>query len=202
MPTGQKRKRVGDAVRVVYQLKVTLVDSRPPIWRRVQVASRVTLDRFHHTLQVVMGWTNSHLHGFRLPQPAQRGARQRLLPIESADEKATRLDDLLRRPRDWCVYDYDFGDGWEHELRLEKVVPRSASARYPMVLAGRGACPPEDVGGLSGYYHFLKVMKDPKHPEHEDMLDWAGGGFDAAAFDVQEINRMFHGGWGPRRPDA
>ena len=202
MPMGTRNRRVGDAARLVYQLKVTLMESQPPIWRRVQVESGVTLDRLHHTLQVVMGWTNSHLHGFRLPQPPQRGTRRRLLPIESADEKATRLGDLLRRPRDRCVYDYDFGDGWEHELLLEKVVPRSASERYPMVLAGRGACPPEDVGGLSGYYHFLKVMKDPKHPEHDEMLEWAGGDFDAAAFDVQEVNRTFHGGWGPRRPDA
>jgi hypothetical protein len=202
MPKDQKDQPASDAARSVYQLKVTLLHSRPPIWRRVQIESGVTLDRLHHALQVVMGWTNSHLHGFRLPQPGQRGARRRSLPIESADEKATRLGDLLRRPKDWCVYDYDFGDSWEHEVLLEAVVPRSSPARYPMVLAGRGACPPEDVGGLPGYYHFRKVIKDPKHPEHEDMMEWAGKDFDPAAFDVQEVNRAFHGGWGPRRPDA
>jgi hypothetical protein len=125
-----------------------------------------------------------------------------LLPIESVDEKTTRLCDLLRRPRDWCIYDYDFGDSWEHEVLLEEVVPRSSPARYPMVLAGRGACPPEDVGGLSGYYHFRKVIRDPEHPEHEDMMEWAGKDFDPAAFDVQAVNRAFHGGWGPRRPEA
>jgi hypothetical protein len=188
--------------RFVYQMKVTLLHSRPPIWRRLQVESGVTLDRLHDTLQMVMGWTNSHLHGFRLSQPSQRGTRPRLLPIESADEKATRLDVLLRRPKDWLVYDYDFGDSWEHEVLLEEMRARPSSTRLPMVLAGRGACPPEDVGGLPGYYHFLEAIKDPKHPEHEDMLEWAGKDFNPAAFDVQEVNRAFHGGWGPRRPDA
>jgi hypothetical protein len=183
----------------VYQLKVTLLHSQPPIWRRFQIESGVTLDRLHHMLQAVMGWTDSHLHGFRLPQPGQRGTRRRLLPVESADEKATRVGDLLRRRKDWFVYEYDFGDGWEHEVLLEEVVPRSSSARYPRVLTGRGACPPEDVGGLPGYYHFLEAIKDPKHPEYEDMTEWAGKDFDPAGFDVQEVNRAFHGGWGPRR---
>jgi hypothetical protein len=186
--------------RSVYQIKVTLLHSRPPIWRRLEVDSGVTLDRLHNTLQMVMGWTNSHLHGFRLPS-SQKGARHRLAPMENADEKATRLGELLRRPRDWLVYDYDFGDSWEHEVLLEDIRPGPPSTRLPMVLAGRGACPPEDVGGLSGYYHFLEVIKDPNHPEHEDMLEWAGKDFDPSAFDVQDINRAFHGGWGPSRPE-
>jgi Plasmid pRiA4b ORF-3-like protein len=191
-----------DAGRSVYQIKVVLLHSRPPIWRQLQVDGGITLDRLHDTLQMVMGWTNSHLHGFRLPQPGQRGTKLRLVPIESADEKATRLDKLLRRPKAWLVYDYDFGDSWEHEVRLEEILARPSPARLPMVLAGRGACPPEDVGGLPGYYHFLKVIKDPRHPEHADMLEWAETHFDPAAFDVQEVNRAFHGGWGPRRSDA
>lgn len=197
-----KDRKASGAARSVYQLKVTLLHSQPPIWRRFQVGSGVRLDRLHHMLQVVMGWTDSHLHGFRLPQPGQRGARRRLLPVESADEKATRVGDLLRHPKDWFVYDYDFGDGWEHEILLEEVAPRSSPARYPMVLAGRGACPPEDVGGLPGYYNFLEAIKDPKHPDHEDMVDWGGRDFDPVAFDAQAVNRAFHGGWGPRRPDA
>jgi hypothetical protein len=188
--------------RSAYQIKVALLHARPPIWRRLQVESGLTLDRLHDTLQIVMGWTNSHLHGFRVPQPIQRGTRRRLLPIEQADEKATRLDALLRRRKDWLVYDYDFGDSWEHEVLVEAIRPRPTSTRLPMVLAGRGACPPEDVGGLPGYYHFLEAIKNPKHPNHDDMLEWAGKNFDAATFDVQEVNRAFHGGWGPRRPDA
>jgi hypothetical protein len=183
-------------------MKVTLVGSRPPIWRRVQVEGGVRLDRLHHTLQVVMGWSNSHMHGFRVRQRPQRGSRLRWLPVEGPDEKTTSLSDLLRRPRDWCVYDYDFGDGWEHQLLLEGALARVPSERYPVVLAGRGACPPEDVGGLPGYYHFLAVMDDPKHPEHEDMLEWVGRKFDPSAFDADAINRALHGGEGPRRLNA
>ncbi len=202
MPKIRQKARSGERARSIYELKVTLIDSRPPIWRRVQVESGVTLDRLHHTLQTVMGWSDSHMHGFRVRQLSQPGSRPRWLSVESADEKTTRLSDLLRRARDWCVYDYDFGDGWEHQLLLEEILARVPSARYPAVRAGRGACPPEDVGGLPGYYHFLEVMNDTRHPEHEDMREWAGGKFDPSAFDAHEINRAFHGGWAPRRPDA
>jgi len=199
VPRARKVSETGGAV---YQLKVTLVDSAPPIWRRFQVESGVTLERLHHILQAVMGWTDSHMHGFRRRGSSQPGARRRLLPIERADENATRVADILRRPDDRFVYEYDFGDSWEHEILLEEVVPRAATARYPMVLAGRGACPPEDVGGIPGYYHFLEAIKNPKHPDHEEMAEWGGEGFDPAAFDVQAVNRTFHGGWRPRRPHA
>ena len=186
----------------VYQLKVRLLHSQPPIWRRFQVESAVTLQRMHRILQVVMGWTDSHMHGFRVPQPGQRGARRQFLPIEEADEKSTLLADLLRRPKDWVTYEYDFGDGWEHEIVLDDVVAHSSAARYPIVLSGRGACPPDDVGGISGYYHFLEAITDPKHPDHEEMVEWGGEDFDPARFDVQSVNRSFHGGWGPTKPDA
>jgi hypothetical protein len=199
MPRSQKPIASGQSV---YRLKVTLFHSQPPIWRRFEVESGVTLQRLHRNLQIVMGWRDSHMHGFRVPEPGGRGVRRRLLPIESAEEKTRRLAELLRRPKDWAVYEYDFGDSWGHEIVLEEIVPRSSATRYPMVLAGRGACPPEDVGGLPGYYHFLEAIKDPKHPDHEDMAEWCGGNFDPAAFDVQAANRAFHGGWGPRSPDV
>ena len=197
-----KERKADDTGGAIWQLKVTLLDSRPPIWRRFQVESGVTLQRLHHILQVVMGWTDSHMHGYRRPAAGPSGTRRRLLPIESADEKATRVADVLRRPKDKLFYEYDFGDSWEHEVLLERIVSRTPGERYPMVVAGRGACPPEDVGGLSGYYHFLEAVKDARHPDHEEMIEWAGGRFDAAAFDVQTANRMFHGGWGPRLPDV
>ena len=195
-----RNRKVSDTGKPVCQLKVTLLDSQPPIWRRFHVESGVTLERLHHILQAVMGWTDSHMHGFRQPAASPSGARRRLFAIESADEKATRVADVLRRPKDKLFYEYDFGDSWEHEILLEKIIRRPPSERYPVVVAGRRACPPEDVGGLSGYYHFLEAVKDAKHPDHEEMVEWAGEGFDPAAFDMQAVNRMFHGGWGPRRP--
>jgi hypothetical protein len=193
MLKGRKKTMAPESV---YELKVTLLDSRPPIWRRFQVEGAVTLQQMHRILQVVMGWTDSHMHGFRVRQPGQRGARRQFLPIEKADEESTQLADLLRRPTDRVVYEYDFGDGWEHEIVLEEVVARSSTARYPIVLSGRGACPPDDVGGIPGYYHFLEAIKDPKHPDHEEMVEWGGEDFDPARFDVQSVNRAFHGGRG------
>lgn len=197
-----RNRKAGETGAAIWQLKVTLLDSQPPIWRRFQVESTVTLERLHHILQVVMGWTNSHMHGFRRPAASPAGGRRRLLSIEGGDEKRTRVADVLRRPKDKLFYEYDFGDSWEHEVVLERILPRIPGERYPIVVAGRGACPPEDVGGLSGYYHFLEAVKDPRHPDHDEMVEWAGECVDAAAFDAQAVNRMFHGGWGPRRPDV
>jgi hypothetical protein len=197
-----KEEKKTSEIASVYELKVTLADSRPPIWRRFQVESAVTLQQLHLILQIVMGWRNCHLHGFRIPQPVLRGSGRRLLPIEEGDEESTRLADLLRRPKDRLVYDYDFGDDWEHELVLEAVVPRSSTARYPIVLGGRRACPPDDVGGIPGYYHFLEAIKDPKHPEHEGRVAWGGENFDPARFDLQAVNRALHGGWGPARSSS
>ena len=199
MRTASKETRGSESV---YELKVTLLHSRPPIWRRLQVESDATLERIHLVLQIVMGWTDSHMHGFRVPEAGQRGARRRFLPIEDADEETTRLADVLRRPKDRFVYDYDFGDGWEHEVVLEAIVSRSAGARYPHLLAGRRACPPDDVGGIPGYNRFLLAIGDPNHPDHDEMVEWGGDDFDPARFDVQAVNRAFHGGWGPSRPDA
>jgi hypothetical protein len=124
------------------------------------------------------------------------------LGLDVENEKKVRLGDVLHRPKARLVYEYDFGDGWEHELVLEAAVAATPGKRYPLVLAGKRRCPPEDVGGIPGYYHFLEVMADPKHPEHRDMREWWGASFDPEAFDVAETNRTLHGGWGHRGPDV
>ena len=93
------------------------------------------------------------------------------------------------------VYEYDFGDGWEHDVVLERAVSSLPIALNARLVAGEGACPPEDVGGIGGYYGFLEAIKDPKHPEHDDMLEWCGGAFDPDALDLDEINSYFR-----RRP--
>lgn len=187
--------------KTVYQLKVSLRGTRPPIWRRLQVPSGATLQRLHHILQVAMGWTDSHLHQFEAGQTFY-GKPDREFGLEVRDERKVRLCEVLRRPKAQMVYEYDFGDGWEHDVVLEAVVPAVPGARYPIVLGGKRRCPPEDVGGVWGYYHFLEALGDPKHPEHRDMRDWWGGAFDPDAFDVQEVNRAFHGGWAPPRSDV
>ena len=178
----------------ILELKVTLRHIRPPIWRRFQVRDRLTLDQLHAVLQFVMGWTNSHLHEFTC-----RGERycttdpELDLPPPRADERQVRLGELLVKPNDQLTYEYDFGDGWEHEVVLERVVPHIPHTRYPIVIAGRRACPPEDCGGPGGYAHLLEALCNPAHPEHQDLTEWVGGSFDPEAFDLEALN-AFNGG--------
>lgn len=187
--------------KLVYQLKVTLRGSSPPIWRRVQVPADLTLDRLHRVLQVVMGWTDSHLHQFQVGE-TYFGTPNPEFSFEVKNEKRIRLSEVLRRPKARMVYEYDFGDGWEHDVVLEAAVPATPRGRYPLVLAGKRRCPPEDVGGIGGYYHFLEAMGDPNHPEHRDMKEWWDAPFDPEEFDVKEINFAIHGGWRRRRSDV
>lgn len=175
----------------VYQIKVTLRGSRPPIWRRFQVPGDVTLYRLHRVLQVVMGWTDSHLHQFivneiyyRMPDPDDIPSER----FEVRDERRARLQALAPQVPFKFVYEYDFGDSWRHELLVEAVQEPRAGSRYPTCLAGKRACPPEDCGGIWGYADFLRAIADPRHPEHETMREWIGGSFDPEAFDLEDVN--------------
>jgi tetratricopeptide (TPR) repeat protein len=171
----------------VYQLKVTLKGTRPPVWRRLQVPADTRLSKLHDILQVAMGWTDSHLHQFQV------GRRVIGVPDpddwrEVEDERRVRLADVASREKARLTYEYDFGDSWEHEVVVEKILPAEARVRLPVCLAGRRACPPEDVGGVWGYADFLVAIQDPRHPEHAAMLDWIGGEFEPEAFDPAEIS--------------
>ena len=174
----------------IYRLKVTLRGSRPPIWRRIEVRSDISLARLHDVLQLVMGWTNSHLHQFRRGT-TYYGPANPELDMEQQNERRIRLNGVLRKPKDKMVYEYDFGDGWEHDVVLERSTVGPTDAPQVRVTGGRGACPPEDVGGIGGYYGFLEAIKDPAHPEHDEMLEWYGGDIDPEAFDFEEVNKYF-----------
>ncbi|MDN5933435.1 MAG: plasmid pRiA4b ORF-3 family protein, partial [Pseudonocardia sp.] len=168
-----------------YRIKVTLRGVRPPIWRRLLVPSDTTLAGLHDVLQVAMGWLDGHLHMFTVgdrlfgpPDPdADPGQR---------DEATVRLDELLRATGDRLRYEYDFGDGWEHDVVLEAVETGPSAA--PRCTAGRRACPPEDCGGPGGYAELLAALGDPGHPEHAERVEWVGPHFDPAAFDRGEID--------------
>jgi hypothetical protein len=179
-----------DVEPTIYRLKVTLRGSRPPIWRRVEVRSDITLARFHDVLQLVMGWTNSHLHQFRRGS-TYYGPANPDLDMEQQNERRVRLNSVLRKPKDKMVYEYDFGDGWEHDVVLERSTAAPTHAPHVRVTGGRGGCPPEDVGGIGGYYTFLATINDPADPEHNDMLEWCGGAFDPEAFDFEDLNKYF-----------
>lgn len=178
----------------IHQLKVTLRHIRPPIWRRFLVPSDTPLKRLHDALQAVMGWQDCHLHNFEAGGVVY-ATRDPDFPTACVSEARTLLAQVLRKPKDRLVYTYDFGDGWAHDVVLEKVLPDMPDGQFPAVLAGKRACPPEDVGGVWGYAHFLEAIGDPKHPEHAELLEWAGDSFDPEAFSVRDANLAIHGGW-------
>jgi len=176
----------------VYQLKVTLRGIQPPIWRRLEVRGDTTLDRLHDILQVAFGWTDSHLHQF-VARGKLYGMAGPDFGLGQQDEDEVRLDQVLRRPRARMIYEYDFGDSWKHDIVVEKLLPvAEEQGRYPMVTGGRRACPPEDCGGVPGYYQLLEAFADPSHPEHQELLEWLGEDYEPEKFDAQEANRVFH----------
>jgi hypothetical protein len=149
------------------------------------------LYKLHEILQVAMGWTDSHFHQYRV-RDTYFGQPTDEFGMRRKNEKKVMLNEVLRKPKDRMVYEYDFGDGWEHDLVLEKVEYALAGKKYPTVLKGKGACPPEDVGGVYGYYHFLEAIGNPEHPEHQDMVEWCDE-FDPEEYDIEEANIYFHG---------
>lgn len=178
----------------VLELMVTLRDVEPRIWRRLRVRANITLPAFHDVLQRVMGWTDSHLHLFRAGG-IEYGVRDDELP-QIRSEKSVRLGTLLLKPGDRLVYEYDFGDSWEHDIELLRVLPPDPGpGKYPFVLEGARACPPEDCGGVPGYEDLLRVLADRRDPEHKNTQRWVGGAFDPEAFEASAINGLFHRTW-------
>ncbi len=173
----------------VYQLKITLKDFRPPIWRRVQVKSDITLGKLHKIIQASMGWTNSHLHGFSIGG-VEYGQPVPELNLEIKNEQRVKLSKFVTEEKRKFFYTYDMGDSWEHEILVEKVLPHDPLVRYPVCITGKRACPPEDCGGVWGYADFLEAIQQPDHPEHESMLEWVGGAFDPDAFILSEVNQL------------
>jgi len=171
----------------IYQIKVTLKGTKPPVWRRFQVPSNLNLFQLHEILQTVMGWEDYHLFLFNI---GGQEYRQPDLEFDSdlTDAKSVKLKHVYKGPNTKFVYVYDFGDNWEHEIRIEKEVPSESGTRYPICLTGKRACPPEDCGGVWGYADLLKVIQDPSHPEYEEMMEWLGGEFDPEEFELEEIN--------------
>jgi pRiA4b ORF-3-like protein len=174
----------------VFQIKITLKGvSKPPVWRRVLVPAGIRLDRFHETIQAVMGWLDYHMHVFS----AEAGDYGSADPeLGHTDERRITLARVLEEPGDRLIYTYDFGDDWDHEVVLEQEFPAEPGAVYPRCVAGKGACPPEDCGGAWGYMDLRALLADPAADGHNEMLEWLGldnaGEFDPAAFDIDAVN--------------
>lgn len=176
----------------IYQIKVTLNHTKPPIWRRIQVRGDVNFYKLHRVLQIAMGWTDSHLHQFVLGKKRFIGEPSDEFPsdFEIINERKVKLQDIVTEPKKKLVYEYDFGDGWEHELVFEKILPADPNQRYPVCLDGALACPIEDSGGPWGYYEKLEIVKnpDPDNIDHQQIADWMPPDFDPTAFDLAASN--------------
>lgn len=176
----------------VYQFKITLKDIKPEIWRRIQVPEDYTFWALHVAIQDSMGWSDSHMHGFRMIESATGLEVNIGLPDEGSNivilpgrtEKIAKYFSLENPDAD---YIYDFGDNWEHSIRMEKILPAKKGTKYPLCAGGKRACPPEDCGSVPGYEDLLNILSNPKHPEYESMLKWVGGKFDPEHFDRKEI---------------
>jgi Plasmid pRiA4b ORF-3-like protein len=187
----------------LYQLKITLRDvSKPPVWRRVLVHAGASLGELHGVIVAAMGWYGGHLHVF------SDGFAQYGTPDDDlgwADEDDRALADVLFEPGDQLGYTYDLGDGWDHDIKLEKVLPPDAdppATAVPSCLAGKGACPPEDCGGPWAYADLKETIADPSAEDHEELLEWLGlddpSDFDPAAFNLARVNARLHGPAIPR----
>ncbi len=175
---------------MIYQIKVTLKRIKPPIWRKIQVPDDISLYKLHKILQKVMGWFDVHLHQFTV-----RGEYYGLpdlefdFDFEVKNEKRVKLNQIVSGVGDKFTYEYDFGDGWEHTILLEKILPPEKGVHYPICIKGKRACPPEDCGGVWGYYELLEAIQNPDHPRHQEMRDWLGRDFDPEEFDIEAVNK-------------
>lgn len=176
------------------QLKISLKNSSPPIWRRVLVNSSISFLELHYTIQIAMGWGNFHLYEFKIGNYRIGIIDEDFDDPESGDfeiidANAITLDEVLSKAEVKSFsYIYDFGDGWMHSIVVEKTMPLDPDKYYPVCIKGKLNCPPEDCGGLYGYYNLLEIISNKKHPEYKNMVEWMGGGFDPTEFDVEDVN--------------
>lgn len=170
----------------VFQLHITLDDVEPTVWRRLLVPASVRVVKLHDIFQVAMGWTNSHLHSFTIGGD-RYGMHFDDYPEDEIDEKKVTVLRAIGEHRSFS-YEYDFGDSWDHEVVVEDFVRIPQGLRHAVCLDGQNACPPEDCGGAGGYAELLEVLADPGHEEHEHLLRWVGGAFDATLFDLAGVN--------------
>ena len=176
----------------IYQFKITLRDSKPPIWRRIQVPEIYTFWDLHVAIQDAFGWSDYHLHEFEILHPTSKRKVRIGLPDEDFGRDILanwkqKISDYFSLENKKSDYLYDFGDSWEHVITLEKILPRDKDISYPKCVKGKRACPPEDCGGIWGYEEFLEAIKDPKHEQHKEMLEWIGREFDSEYFNPNEI---------------
>jgi hypothetical protein len=174
------------------QLKITLKGSKPPIWRRVLVLKQTSFFELHHIIQIAMGWDNYHLfefkiNNYRIGEPDDEFEDMDFGNKKVFDANTMTLDSIIVETKEKFEYEYDFGDGWKHQILVEKFLPVDNSLKYPICIGGKLDCPPEDCGGIDGYYYLLEVLGNKKHPDREDMK-YSLESFDPNHFDIDFVN--------------
>lgn len=181
----------------VYQLHISLKYIKPAIWRRFLVTDDITVAKLHSIIQVVMGWDDEHLHEFTIGGLKIGEPHEEWDNLDVENEKKVRLSELNLAEKQKFEYTYDFGDNWQHEIKVEKILPVDKGLKYPTCLAGEMACPPEDCGSYPGYQQLFELSKLPKDELDEDELDrlewltgWYGEDFDFEYFSVDDVNSL------------
>ena len=172
----------------VFRLRIQLRDVNPVVWRRILVPGSIRMAKLSPILLAAMGWNNSHLHAFLIGDK-RIGMCFDDYPEGEIDEKGVTVLQALREERRF-VFEYDFGDSWEHDVVVEDLTWSYFGLKFAVCLDGENACPPDDVGGTYGYTEFLEAVTDPEHEEHDRMLEWADGPFDPTEFDLANANAL------------
>ena len=173
----------------VARLKITLDAVKPTVLRRVEVPFDIRLDRLHLTMQAALGWTNSHLYEIRAGDVGWSTLYPEAdWPEDFLDARKARLDKVMEDVGTKTLrHIYDFGDGWEHTIKIEQLTDPEPGALYPRLIAATGRCPPEDCGGPWGYAEFLDAIRDPAHERHTELKEWIGCDFDPDNVDSEEL---------------
>jgi hypothetical protein len=178
----------------VHEMRVTLLDVSPPVWRQIRVPSALPLSTVHAVIQIAFGWEDRHLHEWRVGDITYGLSDEDSWGEDLRDESTALLADVA--PVDSLLrYDYDFGDGWEHLVEVTAVHPYSGQVVPVACLGGARACPPEDCGGPFGYEHLIDALRDVDDAEHEDVVEWLGDHFDPAEFDMASVNNRLDQLW-------
>ncbi len=172
----------------IYQIQVVLKNSKPKIWRRILVPTDISLSDLHKIIQISMGWTNSHLHQFIVGKLFFAPTESEL--EGSTDTQKIKLTTVLKKKNDKILYEYDFGDGWLHEIILEEIQLNDKNIKSPICIGGKQSCPPEDCGGIYGYINILNILSNHKHEEYAEMMDWLGDEFNPEYFNIDATNKL------------
>lgn len=179
----------------IYQIKCKLLHTRPAVFRTIFVDSNISFYELHHILQISMGWGNYHLFNFRyhdywieLPN-VEDEVYQEFSRFQKIDPRTITLNEFFISPKSKINYTYDFGDSWDHEIQLQKILSPDASINLPYCIKGKYACPPEDCGSIPGYYNIIEIMNNPKHPEYKEYVEWLGSvPYNMEEFDIDLVN--------------